>query len=162
MSATQDTAAGGEVRLRPMRWWDIADVAAIERDVFTADPWSEAGFWSELAGVPATRLYLVAEDSSGVVGYAGLVAVAHEADVQTLAVRADRQRHGVGARLLEELLAEADRRDCSQVLLEVDADNAAAQQLYTRRGFERISVRRGYYGPSRDAVVMRLRRLRSP
>jgi len=157
MSGTQ-VAAPEQVRLRPMRWWDIGDVAAIERAVFAVDPWSEAGFWSELAGVPQTRLYLVAEDSSGIVGYAGLAAVAHEADVQTLAVRTDRRGQGVGARLLDELLDEASRRDCSQVLLEVDADNAPAQGLYTGRGFERINVRRGYYGPGRDAVVMRRRR----
>jgi ribosomal-protein-alanine N-acetyltransferase len=151
------TEVFGGLRVRPMRWWDIADVARIEREVFVADPWSEAGFWSELAGVPQTRLYLVAEDGSGIVGYAGLVSVAHEADVQTLAVRSDRQGLGLGARLLDALLAEARRRDCSQALLEVAADNKAAEALYAGRGFERISVRRGYYGPGRDAVVMRLR-----
>ena len=140
-----------------MRWWDIASVVAIERAVFGTDPWSEAGFWSELAGVPKTRLYLVAEDGSGIVGYAGMVAVAHEADVQTVAVRPDRQGGGLGGCLLDRLLAEARRRDCSQVLLEVAADNTAAQSLYLARGFERISLRRGYYSPGHDALVMRLR-----
>jgi [ribosomal protein S18]-alanine N-acetyltransferase len=140
-----------------MRWWDIAPVAGIEGEVFATDPWSEAGFWSELAGVPETRLYLVAEDGSGIVGYAGLVAVAHEADVQTVAVRPDRQGNGLGGRLLDQLIAEARRRDCSQVLLEVEAENTTAQFLYQGRGFERISVRRSYYGPGHDAVVMRLR-----
>lgn len=145
------------VALRAMRWWDIAAAMEIERAVFPADPWSEAGFWSELAGVQQTRSYLVAEDGSGIVGYAGLAAVAHEADVQTLAVRADRQGSGLGGRLLDALLVQARQRDCSQVLLEVAAENTAAEGLYSSRGFERISVRRGYYGPGLDAVVMRLR-----
>ena len=153
--------AAGPITLRPMRWWDIAAAAAIEREVFPADPWSEAGFWSELAGVPQTRTYLVAEDGTGIVGYAGLAAVAHEGDLQTLAVRADHQGRGLGGRLLDALLAEARRRDCSQVLLEVAAENSGAQVLYAGRGFERISVRRSYYGPGHDAVVMRLR-LRAP
>ncbi len=149
--------AGTEVRLRPMRWWDIPDAVEIEQALFPASPWTEAGFWSELAGVPATRDYLVAQDGTGLVGYAGLLTVAHEADVQTVAVRADRQGRGLGGRLLDGLLAAARRRDSSQVLLEVAADNTAAQALYAGRGFERISLRRGYYGPGLDALVMRLR-----
>jgi [ribosomal protein S18]-alanine N-acetyltransferase len=149
--------AGGAVALRPMRWWDVEPAVLLERELFAADPWTGAGFWSELAGVPSTRYYLVAEDDSGLVGYAGLVAVQHEADVQTLAVRADRQGLGLGGRLLDSLLAEARRRDCTQVLLEVREDNRAATELYLRRGFERISLRRGYYGPGLDAAVMRLR-----
>ena len=48
------------------------------------------------------------------------------------------------------------------VLLEVRADNAAAQRLYERRGFTEIGRRRGYYQPSgADAVVMRRKRVRA-
>lgn len=147
--------------LRRMRWWDIEPVMAIERSLFTAEPWTEAGFWSELAGVPATRYYVVTEDGGEIVGYAGLVVVQHEADVQTVAVRADRQGQGLGRTLLDDLLAEARRRSSSQVLLEVSDDNAAAQALYAATGFERLSVRRGYYGPGLDAIVMRLRLART-
>jgi ribosomal-protein-alanine N-acetyltransferase len=43
------------------------------------------------------------------------------------------------------------------VLLDVRADNVAAQALYARAGFERIAVRRGYYRPGgTDALVLRL------
>jgi ribosomal-protein-alanine N-acetyltransferase len=151
------TAPAGEVVLRPMRWWDIPAAFAIESSVFPDYPWTEAGFWSELAGVPQTRYFVVAEDSSGLVGYAGLLALDHEADVQTVAVRGDRQGRGLGGRLLDDLLAQARLRDCSQVMLEVRADNAPAQAIYLARGFERISLRRGYYGPGLDALVMRVR-----
>ena len=34
-------------------------------------------------------------------------------------------------------------------------DNAAARHLYERLGFEQVAVRRGYYGPGRDALVLR-------
>jgi hypothetical protein len=44
-------------------------------------------------------------------------------------------------------------------MLEVRADNAGAIALYERFGFERISVRRGYYPGGVDAWVMRLRPL---
>ncbi|MGZ4611359.1 MAG: ribosomal protein S18-alanine N-acetyltransferase [Actinomycetes bacterium] len=141
-----------------MRWWDVDSALAIEVALFP-DPWTVGTFWSELAGVPDTRHYVVAESGGHLVGYAGLFAVGHQADVQTLAVARDHQGRGLGAVLLQVLLDEADRRDAGEVLLEVRADNDSAMRLYERFGFERIGVRRGYYQPGRvDAVVMRRRR----
>lgn len=143
--------------LRRMRWWDVEAVHRIEADVFP-DPWSVEAFWSELAHVPATRHYLVAEDDGEIVGYAGLVVTGHQADVQTLAVARSRQGCGLGGVLLEALLDEARRRGAGEVLLEVRAENTAAQALYARHGFERIGVRRGYYRPGgTDAYVLRRR-----
>jgi ribosomal-protein-alanine N-acetyltransferase len=145
------------VRLRRMRWWDLEAVHALETALFP-DPWSVETFWSELAHVPESRHYVVAEDDGEVVGYAGMVATGHQADVQTVAVRADRQGRGLGGELLRALLDEARRRGAGEVLLEVRAENVAAQELYARHGFERIGVRRGYYRPGgTDAFVLRLR-----
>lgn len=147
-----------DVTVRRMRWWDIEAALLLERDLF-ADPWSAGTFWSELAGVPETRYYVVAERAGRLVGYGGLFAAGHRADVQTVAVARDQQGHGLGAALLQELLDEAARRGASEVLLEVRADNDGAMRLYERHGFERIGVRRGYYQPGRvDAIVMRRRR----
>ena len=140
-----------------MRWWDVEPVHAVERELFS-DAWSPETFWSELAGVPETRYYVVAETASMIVGYAGLAVVGHQADVQTVAVAPAAQGSGLGGRLLDDLLTEARRRDAGEVLLEVRADNEAAHALYAARGFERIAVRRGYYPPDRaDAYVLRLR-----
>lgn len=150
---------GGAV-LREMRWWDIAPVLELERELFPEDAWSPGMFWSELAdaGHPgATRSYVVAESAGRVVGYAGLMAVAGEGDVQTIAVAPGAQGTGLGARLLTELLRRATAFECRDVLLEVRVDNVRAHRLYERFGFEPIGVRRGYYQPSNvDALVMRL------
>ncbi|MBQ0990800.1 ribosomal protein S18-alanine N-acetyltransferase [Micromonospora sp. PSH03] len=143
------------VRLEPFRWWHIDDVLPIEADLFGAEKWSPAMFWSELAN---GHHYRIAVDADGsVLGYAGLAGVPpDEVWVQNIAVRRDAQRRGVGRALLEELLAEAVRRDARSTLLEVAVDNAAAQRLYATYGFEPIGVRRGYYQPSNtDALVMR-------
>ena len=100
--------------------------------------------------------------SMPIVGYAGLVVSGHQSDVQTLAVAPTQQGRGLGRRLLEALIDEARQRDASEVLLEVRADNEAAQALYAAAGFERIAVRRGYYRPGgTDALVLR-RRLAAP
>jgi ribosomal-protein-alanine N-acetyltransferase len=151
-----------DITLRPMRWWDVPAALTIERALFP-DPWTEATFWSELAGVPETRHYVVAESAGELVGYAGLFATRHTADVQTVAVAQHRQGVGLGAMLLTALLDEAQRRRVDEVLLEVRADNEGAARLYTRFGFERVAVRRGYYQPGRvDAVVMRRRSAGAP
>ena len=147
--------------LREMRWWDIPPVLELERELFPDDAWSTGMFWSELADSRhprATRWYTVAEEPDGrVAGYAGLMAVAGEGDVQTIAVAERHWGSGLGARLLTRLVAQAVRADCAGMLLEVRVDNDRAQRLYRRFGFEPIGVRRKYYQPSgTDALVMRL------
>lgn len=144
------------VTLRPMHWTDIAAALELEVALFPHDAWSAEQFWGELAGVPATRWYVVAVDGDRLVGYAGLYAVpGADADVQSIAVAPERQGAGVGSQLLAALLDEAGRRECPRIFLEVAADNECAQHLYERRGFERVSVRRAYYGQGVDALVMR-------
>ena len=147
------------IRLRPMRLGDLRAVLGLEEELFAPDTWTAAMFRDELARVD-TRWYLVAEDGDDVVGYGGLIAYPDEAHIATIGVTAKRQGEGIGARLLDELLAEADRRS-PVVLLEVRADNELAQELYRRRGFTEIGRRRGYYQPSgTDAVVMKRELLR--
>ena len=42
------------------------------------------------------------------------------------------------------------------VMLEVEWTNLGAIALYQRLGFEQVRVRRDYYGPGRDALILRL------
>jgi [ribosomal protein S18]-alanine N-acetyltransferase len=162
---------GGEAaRLRSMARSDLADVIALEHELFPEDPWTAEIFADEVAQPPEVRLYLVAEaardpaDGRGteagpvIAGYAGLLFVPGglQADVLTIAVRESHWGLGIGSALLGALLAAARERDCAEVFLEVRADNPRAHGLYLRRGFAEIGVRRGYYKPSGvDAIVMR-------
>ena len=74
-----------------------------------------------------------------------------------MAVAQDRWGQRIGALLLDALIAEAARRGCTEVFLEVRVDNDRAQRLYLSRGFTGIGLRRGYYQPSgADALVMQL------
>ncbi len=150
------------VTLERFRWWHVEQALVLERQLFAPEPWTAHHFWSEL-GQTSSRHYVVAvegvsdgvSDDDGevdpeVVGYAGLCDYPDEAFVQTMAVGPSHQGQGLGARLLTELLEEAARRGQRRTLLEVRADNEVAQRLYTRHGFRRIGVRRGYYpgGPA--------------
>jgi len=151
------------ILLREMRWWDIEPVLALENELFPEDAWSAGMFWSELADARhpgATRWYTVAEaEDRRIVGYAGLMAIAGEGDVQTIAVSQDHWGDGLGTRLLTGLVRQSAAAGCESLLLEVRVDNARAQRLYERFGFEPIGIRRHYYQPSGvDALVMRLER----
>ncbi len=143
------------MELRPIRWWDIDELTRIEADLFGVDAWSAETFWGELAGIPATRWYRAAMDGDEIVGYVGLAAIDGTGDVQTIAVRRDRQGTGLGGVLLDRLLTEAQKLGCAEVILEVRADNAPAIALYERRGFVRIAERPRYYQDGVAALILR-------
>ncbi len=132
-----------EVTLRPMRWWDIEPVMELELRLFPEDAWSHGMYWSELAEAHpgGSRHYTVATTPEGaIVGYAGLMEIAGEGDVQTIAVDERCQGAGIGAALLTDLVTTAARRGCAELLLEVRLDNLRAQQLYERFGFEQATT----------------------
>lgn len=143
-------------RLRLMTDTDLDRVLKLEAALFAEEAWSREMLAGELALQPASRHYLVAEEGETLIGYAGLLLAGDQADVLTIAVATSWWGRGVGTQLLTALLAEARRRACAEVFLEVRADNMRAQRLYKWWGFAEIGVRRGYYQPSgMDAIVMR-------
>lgn len=143
--------------LRPMTAADLGPIMGLEAALFGDESWSREMLAGELSQQPVSRYYLVAEVGGVIAGYAGLMAAGDQADVVTIAVSSERWGQGIGSQLLAELLAEAVRRRCTEVFLEVRADNERAQQLYRWWGFTDVGIRRGYYQPSgTDAIVMRL------
>jgi ribosomal-protein-alanine N-acetyltransferase len=144
-------------RIRSMHWSDLPQVSALEQELFEIDAWSPETFWSELARVPETRCYVVAEAADGIVGYAGVMTVVDDADVQTMAVAPQAQGRGLGRLLLRSLLRTAQERGCRTIFLEVRSDNLPAMTLYTGEGFTPMGRRADYYGRGVDAVTMRRR-----
>lgn len=153
----------GSVGLVPLRWWHVAAVAALDAEIFGATAWSAESFWSELAAPGRTYLLALrpgadpaaAPAPGDVLGFAGLAVFGDVADVQTIAVAPPARGRGLARRLLAALVEHAGRAGAVAVMLEVRADNAPARALYASFGFEPVSVRRGYYRPGVDAIVMR-------
>jgi ribosomal-protein-alanine N-acetyltransferase len=141
------------VTVEPMRWWHVPAVHDLEAGLFPDDAWSVEQFWHELA--QPTRRYLVARDGASIVGYAGLFVLAPDADIQTVAVSPDQQGRGIARQLLEGLLVPAEAAGVTHTMLEVRAGNDSALALYSRLGFERLSVRSRYYPDGTDAIIMR-------
>jgi len=151
----------GEIAIRPAGEADLAAIMTVEHECFAADAWSEANMHLEL--VAHHTFYWVAtaqvdEGAERVVAYAGLskIAGSEQSDVQTIAVAPDFRGKGLGRKLMHRMIAEARRREATEIFLEVRADNPVAQSLYVSLGFEPIDRRRGYYQPDGvDAIVMR-------
>ena len=147
--------AGGLV-LREMTWRDVPALAALELALFADDAWSEQTWWAELAGRPR-RCYVVGERAGVVVGYAGVDRRGEVADVMTIAVVPEAQGQGLGSLLMDWLIEAARCGGAEHMMLEVRADNTAAQRLYSKMGFVMLTVRRRYYQPGDvDAHIMRL------
>ena len=75
-----------------------------------------------------------------------------EAEILTLAVVPHARRRGLARALLDRALAALGD---APLFLEVSAENAAALALYGAAGFEACGRRRDYYGPGRDALLLR-------
>jgi ribosomal-protein-alanine acetyltransferase len=162
LGAQARNAARFEQFIRLTRLGEIVNLVRLARTYVILDSSRSRKFG--LAGLaalgrPTTRYCIVAAADGTIAGYACLNAVAGgQGDVQTIAVRGDRQGEGIGTALLADLIATAAARGCRDVSLHVRADNARARLLYRRTGFTEAAVRPGYYQPSgADAVVMRLR-----
>ncbi|HLK12285.1 MAG TPA: ribosomal protein S18-alanine N-acetyltransferase [Candidatus Binatia bacterium] len=141
-----------------MRREDLPAVLEIERRSFS-QPWSRGFFEKELA-TPFARLVVAEEEGvqrPRIVGYTCRWRVTDEVHVLNIAVHPDHRGLGLGRMLLEAVLAEGRAGRARAVFLEVRAGNVVARRLYRHLGFHEVGLRRGYYGPGQDAIVMELR-----
>lgn len=142
-----------EVTISRMRRRHLRSVLRIEQKVYPR-PWSLGLFMSEL-GYGGSRAYVVASVDSTVVGYGGLMLVADDGHVTTLAVDPAWHRHKLGTRILHRLATVAIERGARNLTLEVRASNQAAQELYRAFGFAPAGIRKGYYVETKeDAIIM--------
>jgi [ribosomal protein S18]-alanine N-acetyltransferase len=135
--------------VRPAVPSEVEAVAALDRECFGSQAWSDTSWADEFAR--ADRRILVSE---GLAGYVVMIVPADPrdpVDLTRIAVAPGARRTGLATALLEAALGGVHGRT---VLLEVAEGNEAAIGLYRSAGFAEISRRRGYYGDS-DALIMR-------
>lgn len=141
-------------RIREADAEDIPRIAALEQICFP-DPWTERSL-REALSTPGTT-GLVAETGDRVWGYLIAREAGGSGEILNLAVAPERRRGGLGAALLDEGLTRLGDNGTASVFLEVRESNAAARELYQRRGFRVVGMRPGYYrSPAEDGLVLRL------
>jgi len=157
----------------PMRWADVAQVMAIEREAFPL-PWPERAYRYELFENENSHYVVARRAAAGsdngwrrlrrlwgrdhrapVLGYGGLWMVVGEAHISTLAVAAAWRRRGLGELLLWRMLQQAAALNAFEATLEVRVSNQSAQNLYHKYGFAKVGRRRRYYQDNgEDAWIM--------
>lgn len=159
---------------------DIGSIFALDQSVETAPHWPVAEYLATFSAAftPAlspsegdpqtfimTRCLLVAENASGVVGFAvGKVTVIHvegsaevSAELESLAVAEAARRSGIGRALCGAVFGWSRERGASEIVLEVRSRSAGPIALYEQLGFLAVGKRTKYYrGPVDDAILMRL------
>lgn len=143
---------------------DLPRIIEIERLVFPT-PWTPASFQRELT-LPFSRIVVALPETSRedvpgegngqIAGFLCRWLVAGECHILNIAVHPQSRRRGIGTVLLSEAIAEAKSSGAGVVTLEVRRSNLAARQLYRKFEFEERRLRKDYYGPGEDAIIMEL------
>ncbi len=143
-------------QIRRMQEEDIQRVMEIER-ASSGLIWPERSYRFELRENNAERAWVAFEPDGLVIGFVMLWLILDELHVPNFAVSPEFRRQRVGLALLVNGLAQGWYEGARCSFLEVRSGNRAAIGLYTKLGFEQVSVRKGYYQDNReDAVLMNL------
>jgi RimJ/RimL family protein N-acetyltransferase len=167
--STQDAAERAPVTVRPATADDVAAIVAAFTTVVEERRWlgTEPGFDRDdriaqlLAGIEDPDVaVLVAEAGPVVVGNLNIQKHSYGVCDLGMFVAEGWRGRGVGRRLLEAAIDWARSVDAHKITLQLWPDNAAAEALYRRCGFEREGYLRRHYrradGGRRDAVIMGL------
>jgi ribosomal-protein-alanine N-acetyltransferase len=151
------------IQIRDANRSDLPRILEIERLAFPS-PWTLASFERELT-LPFSRVMVAIpyddgpapSDGDQIVGFLCRWLIADECHVLNIAVHPDSRRLGIGGVLITEAISEARTNGAGVVTLEVRRTNLPARQLYRKFDFEERRLRRHYYGPGEDAIIMELR-----
>ena len=121
-----------------------AEIAQLHMGLFDT-PWSIESIDQLLQHPGSTAFLARLQEPPPAAGFIMGQLAADEAEILSLGVRADRQRHGVGRRLVEALVRAAKRADARRLFLEVGHSNSGAIALYKGLGFKETGRRKGYY-----------------
>lgn len=134
---------------------DIPVLVSMDREYFPHTAWPVEQFRAEVG--KKTRHFLVAESEDEVIGYAGafLPGVGGEGDIMTIAVNPNFRRKGIASYFISALEKWAKERGADAMMLEVDVSNESAIALYLKLGYEKLNIRKNYYGYGRDAQIMK-------
>ncbi len=142
---------------------ELAQVVLLERETATAPHWAWAEYGPLLrtdAGTGLRRCLFVAAEGRVVQGFAVGKAFGAgsdvEAELESVVVRGDMRRQGLGSALCRAVVEWARGEGAGSIGLEVRAGSAGALRLYGGLGFVATGRRPGYYHePAEDAIVMR-------
>ena len=143
------------VKYRKATLLDLPILVSLDREYFPDTAWPAEQFRAEISG--KTRNFLIAESEGEIIAYASafLPSAGGVVDLMTIAVHPDFRRQGIAHHLIAELENWAAELGADSMMLEVDIENQNAIALYTKLGYEKLNIRKNYYGYGKDAQIMK-------
>ncbi len=146
------------ITVRRMRATDIDEVMAIAACLKDTPHWSPAAYLAAIQPDSTPRriaLVAVDEPETKIPGFAIASVIPPQAELESIAIRPDAQRQGIGSMLMDYLSRELKVAAVSELLLEVRASNLVGIAFYQSLGWRKTGVRPRYYAdPEEDAVLM--------
>lgn len=135
-----------------------SDLATLHASLFEKG-WDTASFETMLNHPGSVALVACTSSPLEVGGFALAQVAADEAEILTIGVRPDWQRHGIATRLVEGLKRASKNAGAASLYLDVAETNAAAIGLYAKAGFKEVGRRKGYYDTAagrQDALLLKV------
>lgn len=130
----------------------LGAIMAIEVEAYP-EPWTLRMFQDEIR--MARSYFYVGFLGEELAVYGGFWLVVDEAHITSVAVKDIYRGRGLGRKLMDHLLDEAEVAGAVRATLEVRVSNQVARNLYVSLGFRPVGIRKGYYPKNNeDAVVM--------
>ena len=151
METCQDKA---KIRVRIAKSSDLDDIYELDVQTF-AMPWSKEALSYDILEND-NAFVIVAEYEGEFAGYADIWTVLDEADLNSIAVRVDFRRKGIGDAIMLAMTEMLPANGVATINLEVRVSNMPAIKLYKKYGFKECGVRPGYYlDNGEDALIMK-------
>ena len=151
METCQDKA---KIRVRIAKSSDLDDIYELDVQTF-AMPWSKEALSYDILEND-NAFVIVAEYEGEFAGYADIWTVLDEADLNSIAVRVDFRRKGIGDAIILAMTEMLSANGVATINLEVRVSNMPAIKLYKKYGFNECGVRPGYYlDNGEDALIMK-------
>lgn len=131
---------------------DIEELARLEQSYIPC-PWSENQL---LEALDDNRYSLFVVRFGGkAVCYGGVCFALDEAEICNVVTDEKFRGAGYASSVIDAISDECVKRGVKKIFLEVAENNAPAKKLYLKKGFEKISERKNYYGANLTAEIMR-------
>lgn len=149
--------------LRPAQAGDLADIVKVENASFGTERWDAESLNNMLQqslGSDYTTLVMAfgkaaANDNAPVAGYGlGEMFTARKGVIVSMAVSPDFRGQGLGRELLDQVSENLRKAGATKIVLQVEATNAVAINLYESSGFKKTGKLKDYYGAGRDGNEM--------
>ncbi|KEH98539.1 ribosomal protein S18-alanine N-acetyltransferase [Clostridium massiliodielmoense] len=131
----------------------LNDVLEINNSSFS-NPLSFDSLKSEFNDNSYKYLILRDTDKNIIIGYASLWFMLDEADITNIAISKDFRGNGYSHILMAKIIDICKEKKVPNITLEVRENNISAIRLYEKYGFTKEGLRKNYYGPNLNGIIM--------